>query len=100
MTAPKPFANPYAGGVDAVAPAHADANAYYRAWTSGPRSPLESWIVFEVLGIFAGAFGDPASFVAASASASPSARCSSAPGSAARPSWPGSSTSPISWSSR
>jgi len=45
-----------AAGVEAAAPAHADTNEYYRAWTDGPRSPLESWIVFEVLGIFAGAF--------------------------------------------
>ena len=50
------IASTVAAGVQAAAPTHADANAYYRAWTSGPRSPLESWIVFEVLGIFAGAF--------------------------------------------
>lgn len=50
------IASTVAAGVEVAAPAHAEANAYYRAWTSGARSPLESWIVFEVLGIFAGAF--------------------------------------------
>jgi len=50
------IASTVAAGVEAAAPAHADANAYFRNWTSGGRNPLDSWIVFEVLGIFAGAF--------------------------------------------
>lgn len=45
-----------AAGVDAVAPQHAAANDYYRAWTGSARSPLASWIVFEVAGMFVGAF--------------------------------------------
>lgn len=50
------FASTIAGGVNAAAPAHVEGNAYYRAWISGGRNPLASWIVFEVLGVFAGAF--------------------------------------------
>lgn len=50
------IASTVAAGVQAAAPAHADANGYFSSWTRGGRSPLESWIVFEVLGIFAGAF--------------------------------------------
>lgn len=50
------LASAVAAGVDGVAPAHAEANGYFRQWVSGGRDPLASWIVFEVLGIFAGGF--------------------------------------------
>ena len=50
------IASTVAAGVGTAAPAHAAGSAYYRLWANGTRSPLESWIVFEVLGIFAGAF--------------------------------------------
>lgn len=43
-----------AAGENAVAPAHTAANGYFDAYVAGGRDPLASWIVFEVLGIFAG----------------------------------------------
>lgn len=45
-----------AAGVNAAAPAHAQSNDYLRPWVDGGRNGLASWIVLEVLGIFAGAF--------------------------------------------
>jgi len=44
-----------AAGADAVAPAHAESNAYWSAWTSAG-NPLASWIVFEVAGMLVGGF--------------------------------------------
>jgi hypothetical protein len=49
------FATTTAAAVDAVAPAHAAANSYYRSYNDAG-SPFASWIVIEVLGIVAGAF--------------------------------------------
>lgn len=49
-------ASAVAAGVGTVAPEHAAANGYLDAWVREGRNPLASWIVFEVLGIFAGAF--------------------------------------------
>jgi hypothetical protein len=43
-----------AAGVDAVAPAHAAANAYLGPYLLGGSSPMTSWIVVEVAGIFVG----------------------------------------------
>jgi len=48
------FAATAAAGVDAIAPAHAAGNAYYRAYTDAG-NPLASWIVIEVVGIVIGA---------------------------------------------
>ena len=49
-------ASAVAAGVDAVAPSHAQGNAYYGAYIGdGAHSPLRTWIVFEVIGIFIGA---------------------------------------------
>ena len=46
-------------GVNAVAPAHAQSNAYARAYLdAGP--PLRAWIVWEVLGILIGGFASAA----------------------------------------
>lgn len=44
-----------AAGVSAALPAHADSNAYWRLYTTSGSS-LESWIVFEVLGMLIGGF--------------------------------------------
>jgi hypothetical protein len=42
-------------GVDAVAPAHAAANEYFRAYTSDPTvHPIKNWLVIEVTGILLG----------------------------------------------
>jgi len=41
--------------VDKVAPAHAENSTYYSKFISGDKSPLNQWLVFEVLGILAGA---------------------------------------------
>ncbi|HEY2805548.1 MAG TPA: YeeE/YedE thiosulfate transporter family protein [Gemmatimonadales bacterium] len=49
------FAASVAAGVSSVAPSHAAANDYYRAYNDAG-NPLASWIVIEVAGIFAGAF--------------------------------------------
>ena len=42
-------------GVDAVAPAHAAANDYFRAYTADPATdPIKNWLVIEVVGILLG----------------------------------------------
>jgi hypothetical protein len=41
---------------DAVAPAHAQANEYYQQYIGdGTTHPLKAWLVFEVIGVLAGA---------------------------------------------
>ena len=51
------FSSIIAGGIDAVAPAHAQGNAFYGEYLGdGSRSPLMDWLVFEVLGVFVGGF--------------------------------------------
>ncbi|MCF7689787.1 MAG: YeeE/YedE family protein, partial [Cephaloticoccus sp.] len=43
--------------VHAVAPAHAEGNAFYASYLGdGSYNPLKDWLVFEVLGVFAGGF--------------------------------------------
>jgi len=42
--------------VDEVAPTHAEHNAYYSKFIHKGESPLNSWLVFETLGILIGAF--------------------------------------------
>ena len=42
--------------VDAVAPTHAENNAYYSKFTSDEKSPLNTWLVFETIGVILGAF--------------------------------------------
>ena len=49
------FAAAAAAGVNAAAPAHAEANGYWRLWTADG-NPLGGWIVFEVLGMLIGGF--------------------------------------------
>lgn len=51
------FTTAVATAVHGVAPAHAEGNAFYSEYLGdGTRSPLKDWLVFEVLGVFAGGF--------------------------------------------
>ncbi len=51
------FTTALAAGVNALAPAHAGGNAFYQEYLGdGTTSPLKDWLVFEVLGVFAGGF--------------------------------------------
>lgn len=51
------FSSLVATGVHAVAPEHATSNPYYQEYLGdGSRHPLKDWLVFEVLGVFAGGF--------------------------------------------
>lgn len=51
------FTTAVASGVHAVAPLHAESNAFYREYLGdGTTSPLKDWLVFEVLGVFVGGF--------------------------------------------
>ncbi|HLN52794.1 MAG TPA: YeeE/YedE thiosulfate transporter family protein [Lentimicrobium sp.] len=42
--------------VHAVSPEHAEKSAYYSKFLSDDSSPMNNWLVFEVLGVIAGAF--------------------------------------------
>ncbi len=42
--------------MDGVAPTHAETNAYYSLFISDETTPLNTWLVFEALGILIGAF--------------------------------------------
>ncbi|PKP03806.1 MAG: hypothetical protein CVU14_01380 [Bacteroidetes bacterium HGW-Bacteroidetes-9] len=42
--------------VNVVAPEHAQKSAYYSKFLSDENSPMNNWLVFEVLGVLAGAF--------------------------------------------
>jgi len=42
--------------VDAVAPMHAEQGKYYSKFLSADSSPMNNWLVFEVLGVLAGGF--------------------------------------------
>jgi uncharacterized membrane protein YedE/YeeE len=42
--------------VDGVAPAHATASHYYGQYLGGEHSPLNSWLVYQVLGVLVGGF--------------------------------------------
>lgn len=42
--------------VHAMAPEHAKESGYYSQFLSGDTSPMNNWLVFEVLGVLAGAF--------------------------------------------
>ncbi len=51
------FTTAVATAAHAVAPAHAENNAFYAEYLGdGSRSPLKDWLVFEVLGVFVGGF--------------------------------------------
>ncbi|SNR30473.1 YeeE/YedE thiosulfate transporter family protein [Lutibacter flavus] len=42
--------------VDTVTPSHAEKNAYYSKFISEDDSPLNTWLVFEAIGVLIGAF--------------------------------------------
>ncbi len=42
--------------VDAVAPAHAEANGYYSKFIKEGESPMNTWLVYEAIGVIIGAF--------------------------------------------
>jgi len=42
--------------VDTVAPSHAENNTYYSKFISDEKSPMNTWLVFEALGVLIGAF--------------------------------------------
>jgi uncharacterized protein len=51
------FSSLIATGELAVAPQHAKTNGYFSEYIGdGSKSPLKDWLVFEVLGVFAGGF--------------------------------------------
>ncbi len=51
------FSSLVAVGVDTVAPTHAATSEFYSEYLGdGTRSPLLDWLVFEVIGVFAGGF--------------------------------------------
>lgn len=51
------FSSLVATGVSAVAPDHARSNSYFSEYIGdGTQHPLKDWLVFEVLGVFAGGF--------------------------------------------
>ena len=44
-------------GVNSVAPAHAQSNAFYKEYLSTPTgNPLNDWLVYEILGVLIGGF--------------------------------------------
>jgi uncharacterized protein len=50
------FSSTVAWAVNAVAPAHAQANEYFQGYLGdGTSHPLKAWLVFEVIGVAAGA---------------------------------------------
>lgn len=48
--------NSVAASVNAIAPEHATKSAYYCQFAGGDKQPMNNWLVFEVLGVLAGAF--------------------------------------------
>ena len=51
------FTTALATTVHAIAPAHAEGNAFYQEYLGdGTTNPLKDWLVFEVLGVFVGGF--------------------------------------------
>lgn len=42
--------------VDAIAPTHAENSAYFSKFIKKDKSPLNNWLVFQMLGVIAGAF--------------------------------------------
>lgn len=42
--------------VDAIAPSHAENSAYFSKFIKADKSPLNTWLVYQMLGVIAGAF--------------------------------------------
>ncbi len=48
--------NSVAATVNVIAPQHVQHSAYYSQFAGGDKKPMSNWLVFEVLGVLAGAF--------------------------------------------
>jgi uncharacterized protein len=48
--------NTVAAAVEVIAPDHVANSAYYSQFAGGDKKPMNNWLVYEVLGVFAGAF--------------------------------------------
>jgi hypothetical protein len=48
--------NSVAATVNMVAPNHVSQSAYYSQFAGGEKKPMSNWLVYEVLGVLAGAF--------------------------------------------
>ena len=48
------FSSVVAATVDAAAPSHAAGNSFYSGYLTGKGSPLEDWLVFEIIGVAVG----------------------------------------------
>jgi len=48
--------NTVAATVNAVAPEHVQQSAYYCQFAGGDKKPMSNWLIYEVLGVLAGAF--------------------------------------------
>ena len=48
--------NSVAATVNVIAPQHVEHSAYYSQFAGGDKKPMSNWLVFEVLGVLAGAF--------------------------------------------
>jgi len=42
--------------VDTVAPNHAESSEYYSKYVGGDKSPMKTWLVFQVIGVMVGGF--------------------------------------------
>jgi uncharacterized membrane protein YedE/YeeE len=48
--------NTVAATVNVIAPKHVEQSTYYSQFAGGDKKPMNNWLVFEVLGVLAGAF--------------------------------------------
>ena len=48
--------NTIAASVNVVAPQHVEKSAYFSQFAGGDKRPMNNWLVYEVLGVLAGAF--------------------------------------------
>jgi len=48
--------NTVAAAVNTVAPEHVENSAYYSQFAGGDKKPMNNWLIYEVLGVLAGAF--------------------------------------------
>ena len=48
--------NTVAATVNVIAPQHVEKSAYYSQFAGGDQKPMSNWLIFEVLGVLAGAF--------------------------------------------
>jgi uncharacterized membrane protein YedE/YeeE len=48
--------NSVAATVNVIAPQHVEKSAYYSQFAGGDKKPMNNWLVYEVIGVLAGAF--------------------------------------------